>query len=277
MTYETAIAALEAARHIGKLENVRQIVEAYERNAGSSNHWESSQLLRHACDVINSHDFGDPKGQTELIRTYAYRALQRSSYVGLEQELRLLAHLQYDYEDGNESWPEKRLLRSRKWLRALQLLVEATREAAKDSLPRLKAEPSAPELPSGVAPGHVTEVTTRNIYRSTIDRNREDAEGFAFRWKMKQLRRAYEPLALKYVSSAYAREPYDLVELKELLNAFLPGDQEAFRELALRLPVPESCSRTDEAVLQQRKNSARLKKRRRNRAEPVSTSPPASQ
>jgi hypothetical protein len=232
MTYETAVSALEAARNTGKLEDVRQTIDAYERQAGSSNHWESSRLLRHACDVINSHDFGDHKGQMDLIWTYARRALQRSHYASLEQELRLLAHLQYDYEDGSEPWPEKRSARSRSWLRALQLLAEATREAALDDLPRHKTAPPALGLPLGIAPEQVADADTRNLYRSEIDRNREDAEAFALRWKMKHLRRTYESLGAKYICSAYAREPFDLLELKHLLDAYMIDEPDVIRKVA---------------------------------------------
>jgi hypothetical protein len=227
MTYETAVAALEAARHNGKLENIRQIVEEFERQSRSSDHWESSRLLLHACDVINSHDYGDPQGQAELLRMYARRALEQSRYASLEQELRLLAHLQHDYEGGNESWPEARLARSRRWLRALQQLAEASREAEMDSLPRLKPVPPAQNLPSGIALEHVTEGDTRNAYRSARDRNREDAEAFAVRWKLKQLRRIYEPLGAQYVVNAFARQPYNLLELKQLLNEYLMNGPEA--------------------------------------------------
>ncbi len=262
MTYETAFAALEAARHTGKLENLRQIIEAYDREAGISNLWESSRLLLHACDVINSHDFGDHRGQTDLIRGYAQRALQQTHYASLEQELRLLAHLQHDFEDGNESWPRKRLARSRRWLRALRLLAEATQEAAVDALPQLKVVPPEQGLPSGIAPEHVANSAARNLYRSTIDRNREDAEAFALRWRMKQLRRAYEPLAVKYISMAYAREPHDLQELKQLLNTHLDAEPETIREPAPRAAISSPEPHPGKPGVPRRRSPTRAKKRK---------------
>jgi hypothetical protein len=57
-------------------------------------------------------------------------------------------------------------------------------------------------LPSGIAPEYVAEGECRNIYRSPLDRNREDAKGFAIRWKLKQLRRIYEPLGAYMSRSA---------------------------------------------------------------------------
>ena len=60
----------------------------------------------------------------------------------------------------------------------------------------------------------------RNQYRRAVSSNRHDAERFAFQWRMTQLRRIYLPLATKYIASAYAREPYNLGELKQLLDDY---------------------------------------------------------
>jgi hypothetical protein len=231
MSLESALAALDSARHGRSLEEIRRIVETFERQSGGADDWETSRLLRHACDVIRSHDFGDLQGQAELIRTYASRALLRSQFAGLEQELRLLAHLQQLDNSGND-WPSERLARSRRWLRALKSLTEAVQDAGADTLPHLKTAPPQENLPAGIAPEQVEEEAPRHAYRSARDRNREDAEAFAVRWKLKQLLSTYEPMATNYVLNAYGRKPYVLSELKQLLDEYLTGGQENANQLS---------------------------------------------
>jgi hypothetical protein len=228
MTYQAAVAELETIRHSGNLERVRQVIEAYDREAGGSDFWESSRLLLQACDVLNSHDFGDHKGQMDLIRTYARRALVRSVYTSVEQELRLLSHLHHDFEEAApiELWRRNRLTRARQWLRALQVLSDATRYLDVRDLPNMKTASPLRNLPSGVAAEHVTDGTLRGRYRSSVDRNRQESDEFALQWQLRRLRRVYEPLAAKYITSAYAQEPHDLGELKQLLNEYSIHDLE---------------------------------------------------
>jgi hypothetical protein len=232
MTYQEAVAELEAIRHSGNLERVRQIIEAYERQPGSSDFLDSSRLLLHACDVLSSHDLGDINGQRDLIRVYAQRALMQRSWPNLEQELRLLAHLPVDPAEATKSatWRRNRLLRSRKWLRALQALSDADKDIG---LPGLKASPPAPHLPSGIAAEHVAEGALRRDYRSAIDENRHHADEFALQWHFKRLRRVYEPLASNYITAAYAQEPHDLGELRQLLSEFPIHDREHPRDQEL--------------------------------------------
>jgi hypothetical protein len=266
MTYQAAAAELEAVRHSGSLERVRQIIEAYERHEGSADLAESSRLLLHACDVLNSHDFGDPEGQRELIRTYAQRALVRSDYSSVEQELRLLAHLHIDNEETapRELWRWNRLTRARRWLRALQVLADAARDAEAAGLPAMKVAAPGQDLPSGIAAEHVEEGALRTRYRSAVDRNRQNAEEFALQWQYKRLRRVYEPLAAKYITSGYAREPHDLAELKQLLNEYdwftIIPENASQRALPPRLETPERDSSHAEERKVRRKPAARRNK-----------------
>jgi len=222
MNYQDATAALAARRYSGDIEQIREIVEEYNRQAGRSNLWESSCLLLLACDVLSSHDFGDHEGQAELIHTYAQQALLQSGLASIEQELRLLAHLVADFEDvhSSEPWPAKRYARAGRWLRVLEVLSQGTRDFDLEDLPAAKTTAPAQDLPAGVAAVHVKDSKLRNQYRRAVNSNRHAAERFAFQWRMTQLRRVYLPLATKYIASSYAREPYNLAELKQLLDDY---------------------------------------------------------
>jgi hypothetical protein len=256
MTYQDATAALAAMRYPGDIEQIRQVIEAYDRQPGSSNLWESSCLRLQACDVLSSHDFGDHEGQAELIRTYAQQALLRSGHASIEEELRLLAHLAHDYEDVNsrQPWPVKRLARARRWLRALKVLAQDTRDFDSESLPAMKTTAPGQDLPSGVAAHHVEDSKLRSEYRRAVNSNRQDAERFAFQWRMMQLRRIYEPLATKYIASAYAREPYNLGELKRLLADYPAQEERSSKEFSdgsakdERSQTPEPKSAPEEPV-----------------------------
>ena len=232
MTYQDATAAVAAARFSGDIEQIRKVVEAYDREAGSSNFWECSCLLLQACDVLSSHDFGDHASQAELIRTYAQRALLCNGHACIEQELRLLAHLLEDYEDADSSqpWPVKRWARAQRWVRVLKALAQDTRDFDSETLPAMQPGAPARDLPSGVAAHHVEDVTVRNRYRRTVNSNRHDADRFAFQWRMTQLRRTYEPLATKYIAGAYARGPYNLGELKRLLEDYPAPEERPSKE-----------------------------------------------
>jgi hypothetical protein len=76
---------------------------------------------------------------------------------------------------------------------------------------------------------HVEDLEARRKYRRAVNRNRHDAERFAFQWRMTQLRCIYLPVATKYIASAYAREPYNLGELKQLLDEY-PIQEEKSRK-----------------------------------------------
>jgi hypothetical protein len=233
MNYQGAIAALAARRYSADIEQIREVVEEYNLHAGSSNLWESSCLLLLACDVLSSHDFGDHEGQAELIHAYAQQALLQSGLASIDQELRLLAHLVTDFEDvhSSEPWSVKRYARAGRWLRALEVLSQDTRDFDFESLPAAKTTAPAQDLPAGVAALHVKDSKLRNQYRRAVNRNRHAAERFAFQWRMTQLRRVYFPLATKYIASAYAREPYNLAELKQLLDDYPFQDERSRKDV----------------------------------------------
>jgi hypothetical protein len=253
MTYQDASGALAAERFSGNLEKIRTIVEAYHRDAGSSNLWEHSSLLLQACDVLSSHDFGDHASQAELLRTYAQQALLGSGLASIERELRLLAHLLHDFEDNNsgQPWPVKRFARAQRWLRALKVLAQDTRDFDSASLPAIKTPAPVEDLPTGVAAHHVKDLEIRTRYRQALDNTRHNADRFAFQWRMRQLLHTYEPLATRYIAGAYAQAPYKLGELKRLLEDYPAAEEQPSKKPSEEVPQrqqnprPELRSETD--------------------------------
>lgn len=218
MTFEEAVKQLDEMRHTGDLETFRRLVDATEPQLSGE---DSVRFLLHACDILSSHDLGDYESQTILTHRYAGSALDRNLLTGLERELRILAYLEHDYRkaaEGKQDWQMKRLSHSRKWLRALRIIEETNEEPAIGDLPHLKPLPPEAHLPAGVSPEHLAESPARDKYLNSIQANRQKAERFALRWRLEQLRRLYEPIAARYILSAYGREPYNLEEMRELFS-----------------------------------------------------------
>jgi hypothetical protein len=222
MTSEDPLNQLDEIRRSGDLEKLRQLVDSTERRLSRE---DSVPFLLRACDILSSHDFGDYEKQTILAHRYARLALDRNLLAALEKELRILAHLEHDYgkaAEAEQDWEKRRLSHSRKWLRALRLIEEMNERFPIEEVPHLKALPPEAHLPSGVSPEHLAESPVRNKYLSSIEFNRQKAERFALRWRLKQLRKLYEPMAARYILSAYGREPFKLDELRRLFGEF-PG------------------------------------------------------
>ena len=227
MTHQDAIRSLDAVRYSGKLQEVTEILEAYRREMGAADPLESARVFLSACDLLSSHDFGDYAQQARLLHAYAERGLLRSIEGSADQQLRLLAHLQHDYDEdtkSSEEWRTKRLRRALQWLRCLEVLAESGLPDDDQLLQRGGPQPPERELPHGVADHHVSDPKLRSDYRSAIDKHRQRTEEATFRRRLIRLYQIYEPLAAKYITSSYAHAPFDLAELGRLLTHYRSAD-----------------------------------------------------
>jgi hypothetical protein len=230
MTHQDAIRSLNAVRYSGRLQEVTGILEAYQRETGAADALESARVFLSACDLLSSHDFGDYAQQARLLHAYAERGLLRSVEGSADQQLRLLAHLQHDYEEGaksSEEWRTKRLRRALQWLRCLEVLAENGLAGDDQLLQRGKPQPPVRELPHGVADYHVSDPKIRRDYRSAVDKHRQRTEEATLRRRLIRLYQVYEPLAAKYITRSYARAPFDLAELGRLLTHYGSVDASA--------------------------------------------------
>jgi hypothetical protein len=221
MRYEEATQLLEQACASRDLKGLTKLLEEAEHGLVYGSHNSASFLLQ-ACDVLSSYDFGDHEKQQALIHRYARKALDYQEMAHLESELKMLAHLQHDFDgeaEPGDPWPVRRLSNARRWLRALQRLEELT-----------DPDFNFNDLPSLNRPRPLKEKLTSSASESSANaadnaawrQNSHKAESFARQWRLRTLHRTYEPIAAKYIINAFGKEPYNLRELRNLLNDYLP-------------------------------------------------------
>lgn len=238
--------AVELQRDLGRVESFRasrNLDELVKVADDIENRWSGrrasdyAELMLRVSDTLSSVNFNDQR-QYVFAQKYAEAALQKAAEIPVDLQLHLILHLRADigYERGEvkgEEWARVRNTKTKMWLQGWQQLrLQMNRSFDFNDVPSLNVSlPAGATGVAGMSPAQIKDPKLRAEYEDAIAANARKAEEYRRQYKLRQLDQLFSPKAEEYVVRVYSRDPANLSELKQLLEAYI--DDYALREKIL--------------------------------------------
>jgi hypothetical protein len=232
MQYQEALrrlASFRESRDLDGLEHAADLLETELKKGGKQAHL---AFLLQVCNLLSSIDFGNYDRQHSLIRRFAEKGLKGPAAIPVDMELQLMLLLEHASEDVHakattQERAEMRRARTIRWLRALQRVAdEIDKNFDFNDLPELNiAPPPGAKVSAGAAPGHISDPKVRAQYEAAIANNKRKAETLTRQLQLRQMLKTIAPEAEQFIIRAYSRPPFNLAELKDLLDRHLPKNR----------------------------------------------------
>lgn len=203
-----------------------------------SNRWRKRSRAHHArlmlavCKPLSSGTFEDSR-RYELARKYALSALEEANGIPLTLELELIGHVTTVRigpgasrgEDFARHRKKDIAVRLHAWKRLIDA-IDPNWDPDEVLWSGNVAPPAATGLPAGVEPDAIKDAHLRAEYEAAIQRNRQKAEEYREQYELHKWLKRFPKRAESDIVQAYSHPPFDIEELKEMLDDRCP-DQES--------------------------------------------------
>ncbi len=249
-TYEKTldyIEHLQRSKDIDGLEKAAQKAQQQWKNKAAPTY---AKLMLSIAQTFSTYDFGASNSirQLQLAKWYANLGIDKAEFLSIDTEVALvpLATLRvsnFPQQITNES-SSLRLKEAELWLHAWRR-IEASIDKNFDfkKVPSFKVTPpSGTHLPTGIAPSEIEDVALRTQYQAALDKNAQVAERYREQRRLQTLNEIFPKQAEEYIVSSYSLLPYNMPELKKLLDEYVVDEKAQNRILdsvakAMRLTV----------------------------------------
>lgn len=168
-----------------------------------------------------------------LAYQWAMEVLQEKGEIPLEIQAGMIMstwnQTRRDLEEANdEERTELRRERAELCLKAARLIeqqVDRNFDPRKDLPSASVAPPPSAGFPSGIAPGAIKDPKLRAEYEAAIRDNAHKAEKHRRQHQARDLDGMYSRQVEKFLAEVYSKPPYDLLELRRLLDAYIPDKE----------------------------------------------------
>ena len=217
------IDSLRSARNLSGLENLGDEIHATWGKSEDKDHYYI--LVDCLTRALNSADFGlqNVVKKEILARKYALFALQGGDVVPLDVRINLMSCTAwidgFEHRNGQtigHAWTEQRADRTNLWLSAWQRLDQAI--SSEQEL--IDAHPKSPLFMMNGIDGGLTPEQQTERNKANQQRNKWITQ-LTTQKILNHMKTSYSPLAENYLTTVYSEPPYDVDELKRLLDAYI--------------------------------------------------------
>lgn len=222
--------------HLRDLDTYKKFADKIEEKWRNKNREAYARMVLEINGPLTSGLFKD-KNQYELARKYALSALEKPDEISLDMEFGLggcvtTTIIGPDAPKGEEFAKRRKTdvaIRLHVWKRMLDMFDP---DWDPNEVIYMNAEP--PEktgLPIGVAPTAIKNPTLRMKYEAAIKRHGQKVKKFNEQYTLRGRLKYFPKGAEKCIVRLYSHPPFDIKELKEMLNIYLPDNEANIRIL----------------------------------------------
>jgi len=215
-------------------------------------------LMTNISLILKNFNFDNDK-QFGLSQKYALLVLGASTKLPIDTELALVLCLNHNSgylgytkvinrEVQSEEWIKERAYKAKLWLHAWQRLEKEIDRKFNFDDPQNEIElnvapPPVTGLPSGVAPESIKDPKLRAEYETAIAKNTEKIQKANTQNTLRNLDKRISKRAEEFIIAEYSIKPYNLKELRQLLNGYQIGND---RKIRIVKAVKKNTGETDE-------------------------------
>ena len=207
--------------------DVKQLISDIRANWNSSKDEHYFRVIVELCTALNSTVSKD-SSRASTVRLLAMETLDEAGDKPLHVEIKLILFLQSDpdYATGklrDTDWTQARIGRVVRWLRVLDHLKKADA-----SLPKVVQPPRSisvePPVGANILPGMpasmIKDPALKKQYEDAIASNVAEYRMYRRKDDVQRLTRLFVSPAIRYITEAYSKPPYNTPELEQLLSSF---------------------------------------------------------
>lgn len=219
------VTAYRKTKNINGLEQFAAVVERRWKKRNKEFYY---TMMHNICSELVSYDYGTDK-RFEVAEKYAFAMLQNADEMPIELEVDFIKCTIHEKRPVNTTdaersiWSKRRSYKAKSWLHAWQRIENGyVGNFNFDDLPMINlAPPTDSGMPSGVSPKAIKNPKLRAEYEAAIKQNEQKTRRYNEQYQIHKMRQRYFALAEKYLISIYSRPPYNVDELKQLLNTYV--------------------------------------------------------
>lgn len=248
--YQNDMSRILSTRDSASLPDMKTLADGLQikwRKVGGDYYYYIMDAICKGFGSINLHT----REQYVLAEKYALIALQKSDACPIDPLITLSLSLHQVNSDkpqnpsSTKRWLLLRQSTTKHWLYTLYRLEKETDPNFNfNDLPAANiAPPSDTVLSSGTDPKGIKDKTTRTAYEAAIEKNKQKTLKYNQQYKLRRLSETYCPFIEKDIVMAYSTAPYNLPELRQLLDYYKLNEKEKAKILSGVSTIPNSPER----------------------------------
>lgn len=177
------------------------------------------------CNALVSHPMDGTPLRLQLANQFGLDALEQADLMPIELEIAFLQCLLNDTGAAkpDDEWVTLRGKKAALYLHAwkrLDAMIDPNFDLSVPISINVMPPPGA-GIPPGGDPSAITDPNIRKEYEALIEQNRKNIVKYNEQRRLRDLNKVYQRQAEQYLITAYSTPPYNIEELRTLLNQYI--------------------------------------------------------